>query len=574
VIDVGDGRGRTRAAYRCAEMQVIPSATWLRRYDRAWLAKDVVGGLAAGAVVIPQAMAYATIADLPVEVGLYTCMVPMVVYALLGGSRTLSVSTTSTVAVLTGSTLLAADVAAESSDPARDLATLTLLVGLILLLTRVLRLGALVDNISLATLTGIKTGVGLTVAAGQLPKLLGIPGDPTAKSFFAEVDAVFEQLGDTSAVTLAFSVLTIAVLLGSSRLAPRVPGPLLAVGLGIALVAFGNIDEHGVALIAEVPSGLPTPIAPDFERWGPLLPGAFAISIMVFLETVAVARSVRRPSEPPIDNDQELFANGVACTTGAFFRAMPAAGGFSQTAINQRAGAQTQLSELVTAALAVGCALFLGGVLSKLPQATLGCMVVVAVIGLIKPSEFVRLWRLDRIEFWVAVATAVAGLWFGLLVAVLVGVLLTFGLVLRELDRIGFTELQPTADGSDVHVAGVHTAPEPGLLLLRLDGPLYTANVRAANRRMLAAVDAAEHPRVLVVEVSAQNMVPVSVIDEFEELDQNLRDRKVELWVAGLTPRALATVRLTPRWHELDDEGRLFPTALAAFRAYRQRRSA
>ena len=166
----------------------IPSLGWLRSYDRAWLSKDVVGGLAAGAVVIPQAMAYATIADLPVEVGLYTCMVPMVVYALLGGSRTVSVSTTSTVAVLTGSTLIAAGVAAEGTDPVGDLAMLTLLVGVILLVARVLQLGNIVDNISEATLIGVKVGVGLTVAAAQLPKLLGIPGDPTADNFVEDIE--------------------------------------------------------------------------------------------------------------------------------------------------------------------------------------------------------------------------------------------------------------------------------------------------------------------------------------------------------------------------------------------------
>jgi sulfate permease, SulP family len=175
--------------------------------------RDVVGGLAAGSVVIPQATAYATIADLPVEVGLYTCMVPTVVYVLLGGSRTLSVSTTSTVAVLTGSTLLSAGAAASGDDPARDLATLTLLVGAILLIARVLKLGALIDYISSATLTGIKSGVGLTVAAGQLPKLLGIAGDPDATTFFAEVHGMVEDLADISWVTVALSVATIATLL-------------------------------------------------------------------------------------------------------------------------------------------------------------------------------------------------------------------------------------------------------------------------------------------------------------------------------------------------------------------------
>ena len=553
------------AATRLA--QAVPALGWIPRYDRRWLAKDLVGGLAAGSVVVPQAMAYASIADLPAQIGLYTCMVPMVVYALLGGSRTLSVSTTSTVAVLTGSTLLTASVAASSDDPARDLATLTILVGLILVGARLLRLGGLIDNISEATLTGIKLGVGLTVAAGQLPKLLGITGDPAATAFFAELRGVLDDLGEISWVTVALSAATLAVLLGLARFVPRVPAPLVAVGLGIVLVAVWSLDEHGVSLIAPVPSGLPTPILPRLDSVDELLGGAFAIAIMCFLETASVAGTVRRPDEPPIDNDQELAANGVACLAGGFFRAMPSAGGFSQTAINQRSGAVTQVSELVTAVLAVACALFLGGVLSDLPEATLGCMVVVAVLGLIKPSELRRFWRLDRIEFWVAVATAGAGLVLGLLPAVLIGVLLTLLLVLRELNRAGVTELRPTATVDDVRPVDGDTVAIPGLLVLRLDGPLYTANVRASHRQVLAAVDIAR-PRVVVVDVSTLALVPVTVIDRFSDLERELVARRVELWIAALPPRALATAKQTSRWGDYDDAGRVFPTALAAVRAF------
>ena len=219
---------------------LVPAAGWLRGYERSWLGRDVLGGLAAGAVVIPQAMAYATIADLAVQVGLYTCMVPMVAYALLGGSRAMSVSTTSTVAVLTGSTLIAAGVAAQGTDPARDLAMLTLLVGVILVVARLLRLAALIDNISEATISGIKVGVGLTVAAGQLPKLLGIPGDPTASSFFPEMRAVFRQLDQVSWVTIGFAAATLVVLLAAPRLLPAVPAPLLAVVGGIVAVLVGS----------------------------------------------------------------------------------------------------------------------------------------------------------------------------------------------------------------------------------------------------------------------------------------------------------------------------------------------
>jgi MFS superfamily sulfate permease-like transporter len=180
---------------------------------------------------------------------------------VVGGlPATVSVSTTSTVAVLTGSTLIAAGVAAQAEDPAGDLAMLTLLVGAILLVARVLKLGNIVDNISEATLTGIKVGVGLTVAAGQLPKLLGIPGDPTADNFVEDIRVVVDQLGDVSVATLAFSAVTIAVLLAVKRLAPTIPGPLVAVVGGILLVRLADLEQHGVALIAKVPSGLPTPV--------------------------------------------------------------------------------------------------------------------------------------------------------------------------------------------------------------------------------------------------------------------------------------------------------------------------
>ncbi len=550
----------------------VPAAGWLRHYDRRWLSRDLVGGLAAGSVVIPQAMAYASIAGLPAEVGLYTCMVPMVVYLLLGGSRTLSVSTTSTVAVLTGSTLLAAGIAADGTDPARDLATLTVLVGVILLGARLARLGALIDNISPATLTGIKIGVGLTVAAGQLPKLLGVEGDPEASAFFAELRGVIDDLGHVSWVTVALSAATIVVLLGLSRLAPKVPAPLVAVVLGIVLVAVWNIDEHGVALIAPVPSGLPTPVAPSLDHLGGLVGGAFAIAVMCFLETAAVAGSVRRRDEPPIENNQELAANGIACIAGGFFRAMPSAGGFSQTAINLRSGARTQLSELVTALVAVACALFLGGVLSDLPQATLGCMVMVAVIGLIKPSELARFWRIDRMEFWVAIITAAAGLVFGLLTAVAVGVILTLFLVLRELDRVGVTELQPTPAIDDIMPAGPATRPIPHLLIARYDGPLYTANVRGAHNKLAAAIDASGASTV-VIDLSNQAVIPVSVIDRFADLEAEYDGRGVTLCLAGLPPAALATAHQLPRWQELRAAGRLFPTSLAAVRHFHGERS-
>ena len=547
--------------------QIAPE--WMRSYQRRWLRRDLVAGAVAGAVVVPQAMAYATIADLPPEVGLYTCMLPIVVYALLGGSRTLSVSTTSTVAVLTGSTLIAATVASSAADPARELATLTVLVGVILLIGRLVRLGGLVDSISEATLTGIKTGVGLTVAAAQLPKLVGVGSDPDATAFFSEIASFLDEVDGADATTVTLSIATIAVLAGLRFVAPAVPAPLVAVGLGIALVAGWQLDERGVALIEPVPSGLPAPVWIDVGRVDDLLGGALAIAVMCFMETASVAAAVRRRNEPHIDNDRELVANGAACVAGGLFGGMPAAGGFSQTAMNLRAGARSQLSGLVVAAIAVSSALFLGGVLSDLPEATLGCLVLVAVLGLITPADFLHYWRVDRYSFWIALVTAVAGLSVGLVVAVLVGVVLTLVAVLRELDRIDVVELEVAVEAGDVRRRGDDTRPVSGLLLLRIDGPMYTANVRRITRSIRERVELAT-PSVVVLDVSAIVKTSVTVVDQLIELDQALRSDGIDLWYADVSPGADAPARDRSEWLDIVSRGRVFPSAHAALRAYRE----
>lgn len=534
-------------------------------YRREWLRADLVAGLSAGAVVIPQAMAYATIADMPVQIGLYTCMVPMLVYALLGGSRTASVSTTSTIATLTASTLIGAGIAAGSDEAQTALMTLTLMVGLILVAARVLRLGAIIENISEATMSGIKAGVGLTVAASQLPKLLGVPGDPDATGFFHVLNGVLRQVGDANGATVLLSIVSVAGLLAMGRLVPRVPGPLIVVAAGIALIAFTGLRDRGVALIAEVPQGIPLPGVPSLHDVADLLPGALAISVMAFLETVAVARGVRRSTEPQIDSDRELLASGVASVAGSFFHTLPPAGGFSQTAVALRAGARTQLSGIVTAVLAVLVALFLAPVLSDLPQATLGAMVVVATLGLVDLGSFVRYWRVNRIEFWIAAATAAIGLTAGLLPAVLAGVLLTLYLVLRELDRPHISQLVREVEGGwravDPEEHPVHSDP----LVLRVDSGLYTANVRA-NTREIARRVAQARPSALVIDCSRLTQVTTTVMRSFLDLTKELSDSGVEVYFAALPRRNIATVRRTEVGRDYESRGRVFDSVESAAR--------
>ena len=300
----------------------------LHGYRREWLGPDILAGLAAGAVVIPQGMAYATIANLPVQIGLYSCMVPMLVYAMLGGSRAMSVSTTSTIATLTATTLVSAGVAAGSDDALRDLTTLTLLVGVILLLARLLKLGTLVENINRATIIGIQVGVGATVAVGQLPKLLGVDSNFTGHGFIRSINAVIEVLPSLNVPTLILSACSIAVLLLVKRFAPRVPGPLIVVAGGILLVAFAGLTDAGVEVIAAVPQGIPLPSLPSLSDVVALIPGALAIAVMAFLESAAVARGIRKAGEKQIDSNQELLATSAANLAGSFFSPLLHHGGF------------------------------------------------------------------------------------------------------------------------------------------------------------------------------------------------------------------------------------------------------
>ncbi len=520
----------------------------LAGYRTAWIAPDLIAGLSAGAVVIPQAMAYATIANMPVQIGLYTCMVPMVVYALLGGSKAMSVSTTSTIATLTASTLVAAGVAAGSAHAERDLVTLTFLVGVVLILARLLRLGGLVENINQATLIGIKVGVGATVAVGQLPKLLGVDVDFSGHGFIRSVASTIQAIPQANVPTVILSIASIGVLLLVGRFAPRVPGQLIVVVGGILLAAFTGITDAGVRLIPPVPEGIPAPTIPTFQDVGALVPGALAIAVMAFLESASVARALRKGGEPQVDSNRELFATGIANLAGSFFYTLPPAGGFSQSAINQRAGARSQLASIVTAVLAVLVALFLAPVLSNLPQATLASMVFVAVVGLIDIRGMARLARLNALEFWISLVTAVIGLTVGLLAAVAVGVLLTLFSVLHELNR--------------QRVAG--SAPFPGGIVISLLGGLYTANVvRTLQEIEMLAVQAAPI-RFVLLDASPLRLTSVTVVDALTDLDRDLAATGVEFHIAGLPDGALRIAAKTSWWAGLSAAGRVHPDVAEA----------
>ena len=286
----------------------FPVLDWTRNYQKDWLRPDIIAGLTAAAVVIPKAMAYATIAGLPVQVGLYTAFLPMIIYAVFGTSRVLSVSTSTTLAILTAAQLSEVVPTGSAETLLRVSATLTLLVGVVLVLASLLRLGFVANFISEPVLIGFKAGIGLVIVADQIPKLLGI--HIARGSFVHNVLGIFKGLSETSLPTLAVGLVMIALLVGIERLFPRVPAPLVAVAIGIAASAFFGLQSRGVEVVGHIPKGLPSFALPDISLVRQLWPGAVAIALMSFTETIAAGRAFARADEPTPQANQELLATG------------------------------------------------------------------------------------------------------------------------------------------------------------------------------------------------------------------------------------------------------------------------
>lgn len=547
----------------------IPILSWLPKYQPDWLRLDLVAGLTAAAVIIPQAMAYATIAGLPVEVGLYTALTPMVVYALLGTSRPLSYSITSTIGMLTAATLTGAAPGGSREELLTAASTLAVLVGGLLVLAFVLRLGVIANFISAPVLTGFKAGIGVVVFVGQLGKVLGIsvPKGP----FLQTIISLLEGLGDFHGPTLVLGLVTLAVLIFLPRLVPRLSAPLVAVVVGIAASALLGLEAQGVNLVGDVPPGLPSFSLPDLSLVRALLPGALGIALMSFTQTIASARAFQRHGEPEPDANQELLALGLANIGGGLLQAMPSGGGTSQTAVNDQAGAKTQVAELVTAGVVVVTLLFLAPLISLMPQATLGALVLMAAAGLIKVSEFQKIGRISKRELiWALVAFAgvvLLGTLEGILVAIAVSLLVLIYQAnhppVYEVGRKPGTDIyRPMVDHPDYETV-------PGLLIVRTEGRLNFASTPRALEKMRALI-LEQDPQVVALECSAIPDLEYTALQKLAAGEEKLRDAGIELWLVGLNPVPLHTIQRSPLAATLGNE-RMFLNIGQAVDAYLER---
>jgi len=527
---------------------------------------DAVAGVTAAAVVLPKAMAYATVAGLPVAVGLYTAFLPMAIYALLGSSRVLSVSSTATLAILTGTQLA---LVVPDGDPGRLVtaaATLTALVGLLLVLAAALRLGVVADFISTPVLTGFKAGIGLVIVLDQLPKLLGV--HVAKRGFFLDVATLVQHVPETSLVTLAVAAATLGALIGLDRLWPHSPAPLLAVAGGIAASWLLDLPALGAASVGVVPRGLPSLTLPDVALVQQLLPGALGVALMSFTETIAAGRAFAARNDPGIAAGRELIASGAANLGGALFGAMPAGGGTSQTAVVRAVGGRTQRASLITAASSALVMLLLAPVLGLMPHATLAAVVIVYSVGLIQPAEFAAIRRVRTMEFRWALAACLGVLVFGTLEGIVVAIVMSLIGLSSQTARPQVYAIGRKR-GADVlrPLSPEHPDDETfeGLLIARPEGRIYFVNAqRVADQ--LAALIARYRPRVVALDMSRVPDIEYSALQMLMEGEQRAPARGYELWLVALNPGVLEVVRRAGLAERLGRERLLFNARVAIAR--------
>jgi sulfate permease, SulP family len=519
---------------------------------------DVVAGLTAAAVVLPKAMAYATVAGLPVAVGLYTAFVPMVIYALLGSSRVLSVSSTTTLAILAGTQLGLVVPDGDAAKLVTATATLAALVGAILLLARLLKLGFVANFISTPVLTGFKAGIGLVIVLDQVPKLLGI--HIAKQGFFLDVLSVAHHVPDTSLLTLAVAAATFAVLIGMERLWPHSPAPLVAVGGAIAASWYFGLNALGVSTVGLIPQGFPSLTLPDLALMEQLAPGALGIALMSFTETIAAGRAFTRPGDPPVDPNRELVATGAANLGGAFFGAMPAGGGTSQTAVVRAAGGLSQKASLVTAGAALATMLFLAPLLGLMPHATLAAVVIVYSVGLIQPMEFRAIRSVRSMEFRWALIACVGVLVFGTLKGIVVAIVVSMiGLASQTAHpRVSVIGRKRGADVlRPLSPAHIDDETFEGLLIVRPEGRLYFVNAQNVAEQINELVTQYK-PRVLAVDMSRVPDIEYSALQMLMEGEKRLSDSGTVVWLAGLNPSVLDVARHAGLDERLGRERMLF----------------
>jgi sulfate permease, SulP family len=514
-------------------------------YRREWVRGDLVAGLTVWAVLVPEALAYASIAGVSPVVGLYAAPPALLLYAAFGSSRHLVTGPMAATAALSAAAV--ADLAADPGDVARFTVVLALVTGGLALAAGILRLGFLASFISEPVLKGFIIGLALTIVVGQVPKLLGV--EKGSGNFFEQTWDVLTALDDTQWRTLALGLVSLAVVFGLRRLATAVPGSLVAVLLGIALVSLFDLDERGVAIVGPIESGLPRISLPGGVQAGDYLAvagSAVGVALVGFAEGLGAAKTYAARNHYDIDPNRELLGLGAANLGAGLSSGMVVNGSLSKTAVNGSAGARSQASGIVVAGLTLITLVALTGLFEELPEATLGAVVIAALVELVDVAALVRLYRLytrrlgriygpaARPDFIAAVAAMGGVLVFDTLPGLFIGIGVSLLLLLyrsskphvAELGRVPGTEDQYT--DRDRHP---HNEAVPGVVVLRAEGGLYFANAEAV-RAAVRAASSRDGVQAVVLDAGAVPFVDVTAARMLAELVGDLGGAGVTLAIA------------------------------------------
>ena len=536
----------------------LPIARWLPRYERRWLRGDAVAGAVVAALAVPQALGYASLAGAPVQVGLYSVPVALVVYAVLGSSRQLVVGPVSTVSVLTGSFLAGFGVAG-TAQAASYAAALALGAGLVLVLAGFLGVGWMAEFLSKPIVTGFVLGLTVLVILGEIPHLLGVP-TPQGQ--------VVERLGElgsnvthggASLPTMVVSGLALLLLFGGQRVAPRFPWALLVLVLGLAASSLLDLAADGVEVVGAVPRGLPTPGIPSVATadLGALVVAGAALALVGLAEGLSAARLFAGQGDYRIDADQELVAAGAANVACGLFGGIGVAGSLSKTAAVDDARGRSQMAGLLAAVLALLVIVAIAPVLADLPRAVLSAIVVNAVWKLMDWGAIGRYARIRRNDVMAAaIATAgvlVLGPLYGLLLAVGASVV---GLVYRssrvDVEVMGKVPHEKAAWGSVRDHAERPTYP--GVLVLRVDAPMFWVTAAPIQDAVLARVEAVPGTRVLVLDLEATNQMDVTSADALSHLLRVLRKRGIDLYLVRVMWPVRRALRRSGLMAEIGDD--------------------
>jgi SulP family sulfate permease len=539
-------------------MRFLPAASWLRSYDRADLRPDLAAGITIAAMLVPQGMAYALLAGLPPEVGLYAATVPVLVYALLGTSRQLAVGPVAIVSLLTASAL-APIVEEGSASYLAAAAVLALLVGVIHLVLGFGRLGFLVNLLSHSVLIGFTAAAAIIIGFSQVKHVLGV-AVPRQEQFADTVRAVGEQLGEIHGPTLAIGVASLVVLLAAKRVIPRLPAALLVVAGSTLAVDLLDLEAEGVAVVGDIPDSLPVFGVPDTpgSLMADLAVAAMVITVVGFMESIAVAKVYARRHRYDLDPNQELIGLGAANVASGLFGGYPVTGGFSRTAVNDTAGARTPLASVVTAVLVLITIALLTPLLVSLPKAALGAVIMVAVAGLIDVGEMrhiASVKRSDLIGMGVAfVATLALGIEIGIVLAVVASMLVVFARMSRP-----HTAVLGRIDGTTSY-RNISRFPEAvvprDVTVLRIDASLSFVNAANVKATLIAAADAA--PAAVVLDASGINDIDATGVEALRDVLTECADRGVPLHIADVKGPVRDVLHRSGLWTELAD--RLHPT--------------